>query len=96
MMPGGLPSNAPARNFRVAHCFDPVAPSQELLFAPIGRRPGHVVHFVHGQIADGARHLVFPVHHGEQHDHAVVFKTPNGTAFERHLCFAHFVLPPED
>jgi hypothetical protein len=40
--------------------FDPVAPSQKLLFAPLLRRPRHMVHFIHGLTADGARHLDVP------------------------------------
>jgi hypothetical protein len=64
--------------------FDPVAQSQELLFALIGYCSGRAFNAVHGVSTDGARHFYFVIHHREQHDHSVEVVSLKVTSRERH------------
>jgi hypothetical protein len=90
------PLELPGEEFARRALFDPIAQSQELLFALVRLCPGHAFQIIHRLGADGASYLLAAIHHGKQHHHPIMFETSDAAAFKCHLVPLIFVLPTGD
>ena len=90
------PLELPGEEFARRALFDPIAQSQELLFALVRPCPGHAFQIIHRLGADGASYLLAAIHHGKQHHHPIMFETSDAAAFKCHLVPLIFVLPTGD